>query len=209
VILGNVHLNERIFVIPQTIDLFRSMSMKNENHNPWQTKSSEIRYDNPWIQIQHNEVINPAGNPGIYGVVHFKNLAIGIIPLDEHNNTWIVGQYRYATNSYSWEIPEGGGKLDTDPIVSAQRELLEECGIIANRWEKILEMDLSNSATNEHAILYVARDLQFTHAEPEETEDLQLKKVPFETLYQMVMNGEVQDAMSVAAVLKLKLMLGS
>jgi 8-oxo-dGTP pyrophosphatase MutT (NUDIX family) len=185
------------------------MSMKNENQNPWQTKSSEVRYDNPWIQIQHNEVINPAGNPGIYGVVHFKNLAIGIIPLDENNNTWIVGQYRYATNSYSWEIPEGGGKLDTDPIVSAQRELLEECGIIANQWEKILEMDLSNSATNEHAILYVARDLQFTHAEPEETEDLQLKKVPFETLFQMVMNGEVQDAMSVAAVLKLKLMLGN
>jgi 8-oxo-dGTP pyrophosphatase MutT (NUDIX family) len=142
-------------------------------------------------------------------VVHFKNLAIGIIPLDKNNNTWIVGQYRYATNSYSWEIPEGGGKLDTDPIVSAQRELLEECGIIAKQWEKILEMDLSNSATNEHAILYVARDLQFTNTEPEETEDLQLKKVPFETLYQMVLNGEVQDAMSVAAVLKLKLMLGN
>jgi ADP-ribose pyrophosphatase len=209
VILINVYLSEHIFVIPQTIDLFRSMSMKNENQNPWQTKSSEIRYDNPWIQIQHNEVINPAGNPGIYGVVHFKNLAIGIIPLDENNNTWIVGQYRYATNSYSWEIPEGGGKLDTNPIVSAQRELLEECGIIAKQWEKILEMDLSNSATNEHAILYVARDLQLTHAEPEETEDLQLKKVPFETLYQMVLNGEVQDAMSVAAVLKLKLMLGN
>ncbi len=208
-ILINVYLSEHIFVIPQTIDLFRSMSMKNENQNPWQTKSSEIRYDNPWIQIQHNEVINPAGNPGIYGVVHFKNLAIGIIPLDENNNTWIVGQYRYATNSYSWEIPEGGGKLDTNPIVSAQRELLEECGIIAKQWEKILEMDLSNSATNEHAILYVARDLQLTHAEPEETEDLQLKKVPFETLYQMVLNGEVQDAMSVAAVLKLKLMLGN
>jgi 8-oxo-dGTP pyrophosphatase MutT (NUDIX family) len=104
-------------------------------------------------------------------------------------------------------MPEGGGKIGVDPILSAQRELLEECGIIAKDWELILEMDLSNSATDEHALLYVARGLTFTEAEPEETEDLQVKKVPFETLYQMVKSGEIQDAMTVAAVLKLKLLL--
>lgn len=176
--------------------------------NPWTTKTNEIVYQNNWIEVQHHEVITPTGTDGIYGVVHFKNLAIGIIPLDEHNNTWIVGQYRYPLKKYSWEIPEGGGKLGVDPLVSAQRELLEECGIIAQDWQKILEMDLSNSATDEHAILYVARNLSFTVAEPEETEELALKKIPFETLFNMVMNGEIEDAMTVAAVLKLKLMLG-
>jgi ADP-ribose pyrophosphatase len=179
-----------------------------EEINPWVTKSSEVVYQNNWIEVQHHEVVTPTGTDGIYGVVHFKNLAIGIIPLDDDNNTWIVGQYRYPLKKYSWEIPEGGGKLGVDPLISAQRELLEECGIIAKDWQKILEMDLSNSATDEHAILYVARNLSFTNAEPEETEELALKKIPFESLFQMVLNGEIQDAMTVAAVLKLKLMLG-
>ncbi|MFY8191014.1 MAG: NUDIX domain-containing protein, partial [Bacteroidia bacterium] len=155
------------------------------------------------------EVKTPTGTDGIYGVVHFKNIAIGIIPLDENNNTWIVGQYRYPLNKYSWEIPEGGGKIGVNPLDSAKRELLEECGIIAQDWEKLLEMDLSNSATDEHAILYVARNLTYTQAEPEETEELKLKKIPFETLFQMVMNGEIEDVMTVAAVLKLKLVLGA
>ena len=179
-----------------------------EHKNPWETKSDEIVYQNNWIEVQHHEVTTPAGTEGVYGVIHFKNLAIGIIPLDQDNNTWVVGQYRYPLKKYSWEIPEGGGVIGIDPLNSAKRELLEECGIVAQDWEKILEMDLSNSATDEHAILYVARNLSFTHAEPEETEDLQVKKIPFEELFQMVMNGEAQDAMTVAAVLKLKILLG-
>lgn len=181
--------------------------MSSEENNPWKLIASKTAYENNWIEVQHQDVITPAGNPGIYGVIHFKNLAIGIIPLDENNNTWIVGQYRYPHKKYTWEIPEGGGKIGVDPIDSAKRELQEECGIIAQHWEKILEMDLSNSATDEKAILYVARNLEFTQSEPEETEDLQVKKIPFETLFQMVMNGEISDAMTIAAVLKLKLLL--
>lgn len=175
--------------------------------NPWVTKTNEVVYQNNWIEVKHHEVLTPAGTEGIYGLVHFKHLAIGVIPLDENNNTWIVGQYRYPLQKYSWEIPEGGGKLGIDPLLSAQRELLEECGIIAKDWQKILEMDLSNSATDEHAILYVARNLSFTHAEPEETEALSVKKIPFERLFEWVMNGEITDAMTIAAVLKLKIML--
>jgi 8-oxo-dGTP pyrophosphatase MutT (NUDIX family) len=179
----------------------------NENKNPWKTNSDQIVYQNNWIEVHHQDVTTPAGTPGVYGVVHFKNLAIGIIPLDQDNNTYIVGQFRYPLKKYSWEIPEGGGKIGVDPIESAKRELLEECGIIAQDWGKILEMDLSNSATDEHAILYVARNLTFTQAEPEETEELHLKKIPFDSLYQMVKSGQIEDAMTVAAVLKLKLIL--
>ena len=179
-----------------------------EDINPWKTKTSKLVYQNNWIEVQHHEVVTPTGTDGIYGVIHFKNLAIGIIPLDGENNTWIVGQYRYPLKKYSWEIPEGGGKLGIDPLVSAQRELLEECGIIAKDWQKILEMDLSNSATDEHAIIYVARDLIFTESEPEDTEELSLKKIPFDDLFNRVMNGDIEDAMTIAAVLKLKIILG-
>ncbi len=179
----------------------------NEEINPWQTLSDKIVYENAWIELHHRDVLNPNGNPGIYGLVHFKHLAIGIIPLDENKDTWIVGQYRYPLKKYSWEIPEGGGKIGVDPIVSAQRELLEETGIVARDWQKLIEIHLSNSATDEHAIIYVARDLSFTKAQPEDSEQLKLKKVPFEELFQMVMNGEITDAMTVAAVLKLQLQL--
>ena len=190
------------------LDLFNLLLMTNTpEKNPWKMLSDKIVYDNPWIELHHQDVLNPHGKPGIYGLVHFKNLAIGIIPLDENNNTWIVGQFRYPLKQYSWEIPEGGGKMDVDPIESGKRELLEECGIIAKSWEKLIEIHLSNSATDEFAIIYVARDLSFTESEPEETEELKIKKIPFEDLFQMVMNNEITDAMTVAAVLKLKFLL--
>lgn len=178
-----------------------------ESRNPWLQKSDTIVYENNWIRVHHQDVITPGGTEGIYGLIHFKNLAIGIIALDEQNNTWVVGQYRYPLKKYSWEIPEGGGNLDTDPLISAKRELLEECGIEASRWEILLEMDLSNSATDERAIIFVARGLTYLQAEPEETEELQIKKIPFEELFQQVMQGKYQDAITVACVLKLKLLL--
>ena len=167
----------------------------------------EVRYETPWIRITHHDIIDPSGREGIYGTVHFKNLAIGVVPLDEDLNTWIVGQYRYPIEAYSWEIPEGGGRRDIPPIESAKRELREEAGIEADHWQEILRMDLSNSASDEHAILYVAQGLSFHPPQPDHDEELELKKVPFEELYGMVVRGEVLDSLTVAAVLKVKLML--
>ncbi|MCO6500093.1 MAG: NUDIX hydrolase [Vicingus serpentipes] len=129
--------------------------------NPWKTLKSEIKYDNPWIKVIENQTINSSGNEGIYGVVHYKNIAIGIIPLDEEYNTWIVGQYRYPLKQYSWEICEGGGPIGTSPLESAQRELLEEMGIKANEWSELLRSHLSNSVSDELGILYVSKDLSF------------------------------------------------
>lgn len=181
---------------------------KDDQQNPWTTKSSEIKYDNPWIKITEHQVINAGGNDGIYGTVHFKNLAIGIIPLDENNNTWLVGQYRYPLNEYSWEIPEGGGKLGVDPIESAKRELLEEVGLKAESWEEIMRMHLSNSVSDELGIIYIARDLSYFEPSPDEDEVLTLKKLPFDEAYEMVMNGEITDSLTVAGILKTKLLLG-
>jgi ADP-ribose pyrophosphatase len=179
--------------------------MEKEWIGPWLKKRSEIKYDNPWIQISHEEVVNPNGGDGIYGVVHYKNLAIGIIPIDHEGNTWIVGQHRYPLNEYSWEIPEGGGALHVDPLVSAKRELLEEVGITANNWDLLIEMRLSNSVSDEKALIYVATDLQYQASEPEESEQLEIRKIPFDQLLEMAIKGEITDSMSVAAIFKLQL----
>lgn len=175
--------------------------------NPWKTLSSDEKYDNNWITVTEHQVINPSGGKGIYGEVHFKNLAIGIVPLDEHYNTWLVGQYRYPLKAYSWEIPEGGGPLNADPELSAKRELAEETGLITSKLTEIQRMHLSNSVSDELAIIYLAQNLQQGEATPEETEDLQLIKVPFTKAFEMVMSGEITDSMSVAAILKVHLMI--
>lgn len=183
---------------------FRAM---NEHSNPWRVLSDKQVYDNPWISVTEFGVLNPSGGEGIYGVVHFKNLAIGVLPLDEQLNTWLVGQYRFPLNRYSWEIPEGGGAMGISPLESAKRELLEETGLVAAHWSQLIEMHLSNSVSDEYGIIYLARQLEQRHAEPEETEQLQVKKVSFEEAYQMVETGMITDSMSVAAILKAKLMI--
>jgi len=170
--------------------------------NPWTILSERAVYDNKWIGVTEYDVINPSGGKGIYGVVHFKSLAIGVVPLDEELNTWLVGQYRFPLKQYSWEIPEGGGDPAVPPVASAQRELLEETGLVAKEWTPIMEMHLSNSVSDEKAILFLARQLEQREPEPEETEQLVVRKLPFEEAYRMVMSGEITDSMSVAAILK-------
>ena len=173
--------------------------------NPWQTLSSEPRYDNAWITVTHHEVINPSGGLGIYGLVHYKSLAIGILPVDAEGNTWLVGQWRYPTDHYTWEIPEGGGDPSLDPVESAKRELREETGIEASHWRLLLHMELSNSVSDEFAYVYVATGLSFGIAAPEETEQLTLRKLPLAEAIAMALDGRVMDALSVAALLRAKI----
>lgn len=181
--------------------------MTDEMHNPWQILSETEVYNNPWIKVTEYNVINPSGGRGIYGKVHFKNLAIGIIALDEQLNIWLVGQYRFPLNQFSWEIPEGGGPHGIDPLESAKRELLEETGLTAKDWTELQHIHLSNSVSDEYGIIYLARDLAEGESSPEETEQLHIRKVAFEEAYQMVLNNQITDSLSVAAILRVKLML--
>ncbi len=177
------------------------------SHNPWKTLSSEVKYDNKWIRVTEHQVINPGGGNGIYGVVHFKNKAIAVVPLDEDNNTWLVGQYRYTLSRYEWEVPEGGGPEGEDPLLGAQRELLEETGLEASEYLLVQEMQLSNSVSDEVSYTFVARGLKYVGEAPEETEQLHVRKVPFEEAFRMAMDGEIRDALSVASIFKIKLLL--
>ena len=175
--------------------------------NPWKTLKIHEAYDNPWIRVTHREVLNPAGKPGIYGVVHFKNIAVGIVPLDKDGNTWLVGQYRYTLNQYSWEIPEGGCPLEGNPLDAAKRELIEETGIRAQKWTKILDFHLSNSVSDEAGVAFLAEELSFGQAMPEETEELQIKKLPLTEAIDMVLKGEITDALSIMGLIKVERML--
>jgi 8-oxo-dGTP pyrophosphatase MutT (NUDIX family) len=174
----------------------------NENINPWQILDSEVKYENNWIEVVHQNVINPRGGKGIYGVVNFKNIAVGVVPIDADDNTWLVGQFRFPLNEYSWEIPEGGCPDGEEVLATAKRELKEETGLIAQKWTLISKLHTSNSVCNEVAFIFLAEELTQSESQPEETEQLQVKKVSLKTALDMVLADEITDSMSVAGILK-------
>lgn len=175
--------------------------MKNRS-NPWKTLSSKEIYSNPWIKLQEDKIINPAGKTGIYGKVCFKSQAVGVIPVDEQGSTWLVGQHRYTLNEWSWEIPMGGSPLNEDCQQTALRELEEETGLIAANIKQIQFLHTSNSITDEQAYLYLATDLTPGKQQLEDTEqDLEVLKLPLSDAIKMAQDGSITDACSVAALL--------
>lgn len=173
-----------------------------EQIGPWQRLTSESRYENPWIQVFHEDVITPGNTKGIYGRVHFKGTAIGIVPIDKEGNTWLVGQYRYTLKEYSWEIPMGGCPAGELPLNAAQRELAEETGLRGQKWQQIQKLHTSNSITDECGLVFLAEELQQGSMELEASEDITVKKLPLAEAVEWVMDGRITDAISVAALLK-------
>jgi 8-oxo-dGTP pyrophosphatase MutT (NUDIX family) len=177
-----------------------------ETKNPWTVLSQRSVYENEWIRVDHHEVLDPSGGPGIYGTVHFKNQAIGIVPVDHAGNVVLVGQYRFPLRAYSWEIPEGGGEHSVSALESAQRELREECSLGARSWKEVLCTDLSNSVTDERTTAFLAWDLFAADGRPGNTEQLRVARVPFWTAVERAQRGEIRDAISVAALFQVALM---
>lgn len=171
-----------------------------ERRGPWTRLSSRPIYENPWITVREDQVLRPDGSPGIYGVVHFRNLAVGVVPIDGQGRVILVGQYRYTLGFQSWEIPEGGCPEGEEPRAAAARELEEETGYRASRWDYLGTAALSNSATDEMAHLYLARGLTPGKAHPEATEDLRVKAVPWEEAWSLAMEGEAVDAITAIAL---------
>lgn len=172
----------------------------------WKKLSSRVAYENDWMQVLEDDVVNPGGGRNLYGHVHFKNVAVAILALDEADNTWLVGQSRYTLGEFSWELPMGGAPLDETPLDAAKRELAEETGLRAARWEEIMHLHTSNSITDERGVAFVATDLSFGETQFEETEDLQIRRLPFDEAVAMVMDGRITDAISAATLLRVSLL---
>ncbi len=170
--------------------------------NPWQQVDSRVVYENAWIRVSHDNVLTPAGTQGIYGTVHFKNHAVGVLVLDDEMHTYLVKQTRYVFGSATWEIPEGGCPKGEPLLEAAKRELLEETGLAAKAWKPWLSLDLSNSVTDEQATVFIAKDVKQGTATPELTEDIEVKRLPLHQAIAMVDSGEITDAISMAALLK-------
>lgn len=169
--------------------------------NPWITHQRRVTYANDWIEVSESEVTTPTGTAGIYGVVHYKNRAVGVVPIDDENHTWLVGQYRYPTDTYEWEIPEGGAPFEESLEECARRELAEETGLRAAKLELLIgDLQLSNSVCDERAYLYVARNLTVGEPAPEETEQIRVRRLPLSEAIDMIHRGEIRDAMSVIAL---------
>lgn len=168
--------------------------------NPWQTLSSRPVYENPWIAVREDQVLRPDGLPGIYGVVHFKNRAIGVLAVDTDGAIWLVGQYRYPLHAYSWEIPEGGSPATESPEETARRELREETGLTAGKLELVATAHLSNSVSDEMGYVFRATELTEGADEPEGTERIAVRKVAWDEAWRMLKEGEITDSLSVIAI---------
>jgi len=174
-----------------------------DESNPWTTLGSRSVYENPWIRVREDQVIRPDGSPGIYGVVHFKNRAIGVLAVEDDGSIWLVGQHRYPHDRYSWEIPEGGAPEGESAEEAALRELREETGLVPESIEPFGgEIHLSNSVSDEVGFLFRATGLKPGPSDPEGTERLNVRRVPWVEAVELVARGEITDSLSIIAILR-------
>ena len=168
---------------------------------PWTVRTCEPRYDNPWLRVEHNDVVHPDGRDGIYGVVRFKNVAVGVLPIFEDGTVPLVGQHRFPSDTYSWELPEGGGPAGEDDLETARRELAEETGLIAASWLPLIDFDVSNSVTDERSACFLAWDLTPGPTAPESSEELAHDRVAFSELMARCLDGRIHDSLTLVMTL--------
>lgn len=172
-----------------------------KQRGPWRQLDQQLVYQNPWISVTHENVLTPAGTEGIYGVVHFKSHAVGVVPVDDEGRVWLVKQFRYTLNQYSIEIPEGGSPLADDMLETARRELREETGLTASEWTHLLDLHTSNSVTDESGVIYLAQGLVEGDTEPEATEDIEVLRVPLAEAIDWIFAGKITDSLSIMGLL--------
>jgi ADP-ribose pyrophosphatase len=178
------------------------LTINNSQSDPFVLVGSKVAYENPWIKVEHQDVIRPDGNPGIYGIVRFKNRAVAVLPIEDNGYVWLIGQWRKPLDRWSWEVPEGGVPFDEDLEAGARRELEEEAGLIAGSLVKVMEFDVSNCVCDEVGVAYIAYDLRHGVMAPDPTEVLSLRRIHFTQLLDEIDQGLIRDAPTLVTVLR-------
>jgi len=177
------------------------------SEDPWRTLGSRTVYTNAWLRLREDTVIRPDGQPGIYGVVEM-NPSVGVVAVNDVNEIALVTQWRYTLGRISVEIPTGGSEAsDPSMLAAAQRELREETGLSARSWQELGSVDNSNGVTNDVAHIFLATGLQAGAAAPDSTEQVVLSWLPFDRAVEHVLNGSITESVSVAAILKVEVLL--
>ncbi len=171
--------------------------------HPWQAGAAECVHDNPWFAADVYAGVAPTGAKAAYYALRYKNAATGVIPLHGDGTITLVGQWRFPSGTYSWELPEGGAPLSEPAIEGARRELQEEAGLTAATLELILTFQLSNASSDETAFIYLATGLGAAEMERDATEALTLARVPFREALRAAVEGRIKDSLTVAGLLRL------
>ena len=167
-------------------------------HVPWRDLGYRVVHETDWLALTEHQAIAPSGREATYGVLRFKNIATGVLPVHPDGTVTLVGQARFARSNYSWEMPEGGAPSGEDPFEAAKRELAEEAGLAAGNWALALKVEVSNSITDEIGLTWIAWDLTPVPREPDPTEVFRVVRVPFTTLLQEIERGAILDSFTVA-----------
>lgn len=165
---------------------------------PWIDRGETVVHDTPWMRVTQHDAIAPTGQESRYGVLRFKNVATGVLPVHADGTVTLVGQARFARANYSWEMPEGGAPFDEDPLEAVKRELAEEAGLAAASWALALRIEVSNSITDEIGFTWVAWDLTPVPVAPDPTEVISIVRVPFTALLKEIERGAILDSFTVA-----------
>lgn len=178
--------------------------------NPWKTKQSSLVYETAWVKVMKNDVISPRGKDCVYSYVD-KADSVGAVVVNANNEIYLVGQYRYPMDEFTWEIIEGGIEEGESPLEAVKREIKEEAGLKASNHNLILEdFHIANGLTNERGNIFLVTDIIEEGAQSlDPTEKIVIKKVPFDEAVQMVYKGEIKDSYSIVGILLAKNMLFS
>jgi 8-oxo-dGTP pyrophosphatase MutT (NUDIX family) len=165
---------------------------------PWQDLGHRVVHETPWMTVTQHDAVAPTGRQVAYGVLRFRTVATGVLPVHADGTVTLVGQSRFARANYSWEMPEGGAPFDEDPLAGAMRELAEEAGLKAGSWKRALAIEVSNSITDEIGLTWIAWDLSPVPVAPDPTEVITIVRVPFTQLLKEIERGAVLDSFTVA-----------
>jgi ADP-ribose pyrophosphatase len=167
--------------------------------------SSKTVFQCPLFRVQHDRIVEPGGRENERDVIR-HNGSVVILAIDNSKskeNPWVVmeRQYRHAANQYLWELPAGKIDAGEEALAAAKRELMEETGYRAKKWQPLVDYFASPGFLGESMKVFLAEGLKAGDAQPEEDEEIELRLVKLSDLLRMIDEGAIHDGKTLTSVL--------